>query len=112
MLIVGRAIAGAGSTGIGTGALTIIAAVLPRRAQPRFLGINMGIGQLGLAVSSLSPRKPPQLKGLLETSLQPTSQLTEMHSWVPLSVAASPNTFRGGGVRCDLLSAVDLRGRC
>lgn len=50
MFVVGRAIAGAGSSGISNGALTIISAVLPPRAQARFLGVNMGLGQLGLAL--------------------------------------------------------------
>jgi MFS family permease len=53
MLIIGRAIAGVGSAGIGNGALTIISAVLPLRAQARFLGVNMGIGQLGLALGPI-----------------------------------------------------------
>ncbi|KIW67595.1 hypothetical protein PV04_06833 [Phialophora macrospora] len=53
MFIVGRAIAGMGSSGIGNGALTIIAAVLPTRAQAKFLGLNMGLGQLGLALGPI-----------------------------------------------------------
>ena len=53
MLIIGRAIAGVGSAGIGNGALTIISAVLPPRGQARFLGINQGIGQLGLALGPI-----------------------------------------------------------
>ena len=58
MFIIGRAIAGLGSSGIANGALTIISAVLPPRAQAQFLGINMGLGQLGLALG-------PVLGGLL-----------------------------------------------
>lgn len=53
MFIVGRAIAGAGSSGIGNGALTIISAVLPVRKQAKFLGINLGIGQLGIALGPI-----------------------------------------------------------
>ena len=53
MLIIGRAVAGVGSAGIGNGALTIISAVMPVRARARFLGINQGIGQLGLALGPI-----------------------------------------------------------
>lgn len=53
MFIVGRAIAGAGSSGISNGALTIISAVLPPRAQAKFMGFNMGLGQLGLALGPI-----------------------------------------------------------
>ncbi|CAI7624687.1 unnamed protein product [Penicillium palitans] len=53
MFIVGRAIAGAGSSGIGNGALTIISTILPARKQAQFLGINLGIGQLGIALGPI-----------------------------------------------------------
>lgn len=53
MFIVGRAIAGVGSSGIGNGALTIISAILPPRAQAQAMGINMGLGQLGLALGPI-----------------------------------------------------------
>lgn len=53
MFIVGRVIAGAGSSGIGNGALTIISAVLPVRKQAQFLGVNLGIGQLGIALGPI-----------------------------------------------------------
>lgn len=53
MFIVGRAVAGVGSCGIATGALTIISATLKPRAQARFLGINQGIGQIGLAIGPI-----------------------------------------------------------
>lgn len=49
MFIVGRAIAGLGSSGIATGALSTIAASLPTRRQPLFMGVNLGMSQLGLA---------------------------------------------------------------
>lgn len=53
MFIVGRAIAGAGSSGIGNGTLVIISSVLPVRKQAQFLGINLGIGQLGIALGPI-----------------------------------------------------------
>ncbi|KAI0377224.1 major facilitator superfamily domain-containing protein [Hypomontagnella monticulosa] len=53
MFIVGRAIAGAGSSGISNGALTIISSVLPLRKQAKFMGINLGIGQLGIALGPI-----------------------------------------------------------
>lgn len=53
MFIIGRAIAGVGGSGIGNGALTIIAAVLPPRAQAQFMGVNVGLGQLGLALGPI-----------------------------------------------------------
>lgn len=53
MFIVGRAIAGAGASGIGTGALTIISCVLPVRKQAKALGMNMGIGQMGIALGPI-----------------------------------------------------------
>jgi MFS family permease len=53
MFIIGRAIAGVGGSGIGNGALTIISAVLPPRAQAQFMGLNMGLGQLGLALGPI-----------------------------------------------------------
>ncbi|KAH8693300.1 MFS transporter [Talaromyces proteolyticus] len=49
MFIVGRAVAGLGSSGITTGALSTIAAALPTRRQPLFMGVTMGISQVGLA---------------------------------------------------------------
>jgi MFS family permease len=53
MFIIGRAIAGIGSSGIGNGALTIISAILPPKEGARALGINMGLGQLGLAMGPI-----------------------------------------------------------
>ncbi|KAK9241689.1 efflux pump [Lipomyces tetrasporus] len=49
MFIVGRAIAGLGSSGLFTGSITTVANVLPLQRRPLIMGINMGIGQLGLA---------------------------------------------------------------
>ncbi|KAF2019471.1 hypothetical protein BU24DRAFT_431261 [Aaosphaeria arxii CBS 175.79] len=53
MFIVGRAIAGAGAAGISTGALAILASVLPPHKQAKALGINMGIGQSGIALGPI-----------------------------------------------------------
>lgn len=53
MFIVGRAIAGVGSSGITSGAYTILAACLTPRQQAMFLGINVGLGQVGLACGPL-----------------------------------------------------------
>ncbi|KAF6800944.1 major facilitator superfamily transporter [Colletotrichum sojae] len=53
MFIVGRTIAGAGSSGLANGALTIISSIMPPRAQAKFLGINMGLGQLGIAMGPI-----------------------------------------------------------
>ncbi|KAK9489675.1 efflux pump [Lipomyces doorenjongii] len=49
MFIVGCAIAGLGSSGLFTGSITTVANVLPLQRRPLIMGINMGIGQLGLA---------------------------------------------------------------
>ncbi|OAT01728.1 MFS transporter, variant [Blastomyces dermatitidis ER-3] len=51
--IIGRAIAGVGSAGVANGALTTISAVLPTRKQALFMGVNMGMGQLGLATGPI-----------------------------------------------------------
>ena len=51
--IIGRAIAGLGSSGIATGALSTIAAALPTRRQPFFMGVNLGLSQLGLATGPI-----------------------------------------------------------
>ncbi|EAQ86390.1 hypothetical protein CHGG_07643 [Chaetomium globosum CBS 148.51] len=53
MFIIGRAIAGLGSSGIATGALSTIAAALPTRRQPLFMGVNLGLSQLGLATGPI-----------------------------------------------------------
>ncbi|KAK3297387.1 major facilitator superfamily domain-containing protein [Chaetomium fimeti] len=53
MFIVGRAIAGLGCSGIATGALSTIAASLPTRRQPLFMGLNIGMSQLGLATGPI-----------------------------------------------------------
>jgi MFS family permease len=53
MFIVGRAIAGLGSSGIQTGAMSAIAAALPTNRQPLFMGINVGLSQLGIATGPI-----------------------------------------------------------
>ncbi|PYI00692.1 MFS general substrate transporter [Aspergillus sclerotiicarbonarius CBS 121057] len=53
MLIVGRAVAGMGSSGMVNGALNILASSLPMHRRPTFLGIMMGFSQLGLVLGPL-----------------------------------------------------------
>ncbi|KAJ6072376.1 hypothetical protein N7467_010461 [Penicillium canescens] len=53
MFIVGRVIAGIGSAGVANGAVTTISAVLPTKKQALFMGLNMGMGQLGLATGPI-----------------------------------------------------------
>ncbi|KAF1974319.1 putative MFS multidrug transporter [Bimuria novae-zelandiae CBS 107.79] len=53
MLIVGRVIAGLGTSGILNGALLIISECAPMHRRPTLIGIVMGIGQLGLASGPL-----------------------------------------------------------
>ncbi|PMD41915.1 efflux pump [Hyaloscypha variabilis F] len=48
MLIVGRAVAGLGASGLTNGALTIIGAIAPMHKRPALMGIMMAIGQLGI----------------------------------------------------------------
>ncbi|KAF4344955.1 major facilitator superfamily transporter [Fusarium beomiforme] len=48
MLIIGRAVAGIGSSGIQNGALTMIAKAVPIHRRPSLTGILMGFAQLGL----------------------------------------------------------------
>ncbi|KAJ5114045.1 hypothetical protein N7456_002579 [Penicillium angulare] len=48
MLIIGRAIAGMGSSGMLNGALNILAGAVPIKKRPTMIGIIMGVGQLGL----------------------------------------------------------------
>ncbi|KAJ5430736.1 Major facilitator superfamily domain general substrate transporter [Penicillium cf. griseofulvum] len=53
MFIVGRVIAGIGSAGVANGAMTTISAVLPTQKQALFMGLNMGMGQVGLATGPI-----------------------------------------------------------
>ncbi|RAL02600.1 MDR family MFS transporter [Aspergillus ibericus CBS 121593] len=48
MLIVGRAVAGMGSSGMLNGALNILAGAVPIQKRPAMIGVIMGVGQLGL----------------------------------------------------------------
>ncbi|CAM1507800.1 Fc.00g046480.m01.CDS01 [Cosmosporella sp. VM-42] len=53
MFIIGRAVAGIGSAGVLNGALTIIACILPPHKQAMVMGVNVGLGQIGVAVGPL-----------------------------------------------------------
>ncbi|KAK9315522.1 major facilitator superfamily domain, general substrate transporter [Lipomyces starkeyi] len=53
MLIVGRAIAGMGTSGILNGAFTIISGCVPMSRRPTMLGLVMGVSQVGLAAGPL-----------------------------------------------------------
>ncbi|KAI1134070.1 MFS general substrate transporter [Hypoxylon sp. FL0543] len=53
MLIVGRAVAGLGSSGLANGVLTMISATMPPHRQPLFMGIMIGLGQIGIACGPL-----------------------------------------------------------
>ena len=53
MLIVGRAVAGLGSSGLVNGALTIMAACVPLEKRPFHLGAMMSISQLGILLGPL-----------------------------------------------------------
>ncbi|KAJ5654303.1 Major facilitator superfamily domaingeneral substrate transporter [Penicillium lividum] len=53
MFIIGRVIAGIGSAGVANGAVTTISAVLPTQRQALFMGLNMGLGQVGLAAGPI-----------------------------------------------------------
>lgn len=53
MLIVGRAVAGLGSSGLVNGALTILAACLPLAKRPVYMGFMMSISQLGIVLGPL-----------------------------------------------------------
>ncbi|SLM41028.1 Tetracycline resistance protein TetB/drug resistance transporter [Lasallia pustulata] len=53
MLIVGRAVAGIGTSGIQNGAFTIIAECVPMPKRPALIGFVMGVSQLGLVIGPL-----------------------------------------------------------
>ncbi|CAM1503053.1 Fc.00g078290.m01.CDS01 [Cosmosporella sp. VM-42] len=53
MLIIGRAVAGLGSSGIQNGAFTMIAASVPLEKRPPLVGILMAGAQLGLVIGPL-----------------------------------------------------------
>ncbi|KAI1642322.1 putative MFS multidrug transporter [Daldinia loculata] len=53
MLIVGRAVAGAGSSGIMNGAFTILAGGVPMAKRPTLMGFVYGVSNLGLVMGPL-----------------------------------------------------------
>ncbi|ELR03674.1 hypothetical protein GMDG_06317 [Pseudogymnoascus destructans 20631-21] len=53
MLIVGRAIAGLGGSGLMNGILTILSSILPPERLPRVMGLNVSLGQVGMACGPL-----------------------------------------------------------
>jgi MFS family permease len=53
MLIIGRAVAGLGSSGLTNGALTIISAVSPLHKRAALLGLMMSISQIGIVAGPL-----------------------------------------------------------
>ncbi|KAF3765317.1 efflux pump protein [Cryphonectria parasitica EP155] len=48
MLIAGRAIAGLGSSGLNNGSMTIIAGSVPLKKRPVYMGVILGVGQIGV----------------------------------------------------------------
>ncbi|KAJ5855942.1 MFS multidrug transporter [Penicillium soppii] len=48
MLIIGRALAGIGSAGLVNGGLTILSACLPLHKRPAYIGVLLGVSQLGV----------------------------------------------------------------
>lgn len=52
-LIIGRAIAGMGTSGIQNGGITIISESLPLHRRPQMIGIMMGCGQIGIVTGPL-----------------------------------------------------------
>ncbi|KAJ8098590.1 major facilitator superfamily [Lipomyces tetrasporus] len=53
MLIVGRAVAGLGASGLMNCGLTMVAAWLPPHRQPLVMRINVSLGQIGIACGPL-----------------------------------------------------------
>lgn len=53
MLIVGRAVAGLGASGIMNGAFTIIANCLPIHKRPLYLGVMMAVAQFGIVLGPI-----------------------------------------------------------
>ncbi|KFY33399.1 hypothetical protein V494_07663 [Pseudogymnoascus sp. VKM F-4513 (FW-928)] len=53
MLIVGRAIAGLGGSGLMNGILTILSSILPPERLPRVMSLNVSLGQVGMACGPL-----------------------------------------------------------
>ncbi|KAF3491947.1 putative HC-toxin efflux carrier TOXA [Arthroderma uncinatum] len=53
MLIVGRAVAGLGSSGLSNGALTVLSSCIPVHKMAAYLGILLSIGQIGIVAGPL-----------------------------------------------------------
>ncbi|KAI2467936.1 putative MFS multidrug transporter [Annulohypoxylon bovei var. microspora] len=53
MFIIGRAVAGLGSSGLQNGALTVIAGAVPMEKRPIYMSFMMAFGQIGLIVGPL-----------------------------------------------------------
>ena len=53
MLIIGRAVAGMGGSGIQNGAVTIISLAAPMERRPMLMGVVIGFAQLGLVAGPL-----------------------------------------------------------
>ncbi|KFY29990.1 hypothetical protein V494_08341 [Pseudogymnoascus sp. VKM F-4513 (FW-928)] len=53
MLIVGRAVAGLGGSGLANGALTVISASVPIHKRPAMMGVMMSVSQLGIVCGPL-----------------------------------------------------------
>ncbi|KZF26031.1 efflux pump [Xylona heveae TC161] len=53
MLIVGRAVAGLGGSGLTNGAITILSAAAPKSQQPLLIGVMMGFGQIAIVCGPL-----------------------------------------------------------
>ncbi|KAM7207429.1 MFS multidrug transporter [Naviculisporaceae sp. PSN 640] len=53
MLIIGRAVAGMGTSGLQNGGITIISESLPLHRRPQTIGIMLGMGQIGIVVGPL-----------------------------------------------------------
>nr|UOS85807.1 MFS transporter [Hypoxylon rubiginosum] len=53
MLIVGRAIAGAGASGLLSGSILIVSSCVPLQKRPPLIGIIQGVAQLGVVIAPL-----------------------------------------------------------
>ena len=53
VLIIGRAIAGLGASGIFNGAMTVLSGAVPRDKSPFYTGILFGVAQLGIVLGPL-----------------------------------------------------------
>ena len=53
MLIVGRVVAGMGSSGLMNGGMTIASASIPLHKRPKYFGIMMGISKMGVVCGPL-----------------------------------------------------------